>query len=278
MDDPSRSAWFVGNLGDPWVVAIADALPFPSSATRINAPGDLPEGRFEEGQSPTMVVIHRPVLTRHDLQRVGRWRASLPVGSRLILCFGPHVRHSELGQWGEIVDVAIPEATAQETIANHCFRAEPTDLLRSLRSRSRIGVVSGLYSLREAIADSCASAGFTVVKASDPNDLPAGIITVWDAPTLEPSWTSILQRRAKSAPVIALLSFADRALVTQARRAGAAACLDLPLDSSEIPGVIDRVVASTRRLQNAHELPPAPAYAKRSASGERVLDPRFSHD
>ena len=278
MDDPSLAAWFVGNLGDPWVAAIADALPFSAPARRINAPGDLPDGCFEDLEFPARIVLHRSVLTRHDFQRVARWRGRLLPGSRVILCFGPHVRHSELGQWSEIVDVAIPEATALETVANHCYRTEPAALPRSLRPRSRIGVVSRLFSLREAIADTCEVGGFTVSKASALNELPAGMTAVWDVPTLEPSWAGALEARAKEGPVIALLSFADRALVTAARHAGAVACLDLPLDIAEIPGVIDRVGTGTRRTEPPHELPPAPAYSKRSAGSERVLDPRFGHD
>ena len=280
MNDPSLAAWFVGNLGDPWVAAIADALPFPLVTKRLNAPGDLPECRFEDLAGPVRVVVHRAVLTRLDFQTVARWRGKLPAGSRLILCFGPHVRHSELGQWSEIVDVAIPEATARDTVANHCYRGESksSGSERAPGGRWPIGVISGLFSLRETIAENCESAGFLVNRASRPDDLPAGMITVWDLPTLEPSWAEALEARAKSSTVVALLSFADRGLVTRARRSGATACLDLPLDIAEIPAVIERFGTSIPRAESPHELPPAPSYTKRRTESERVLDAWLRRD
>ncbi len=43
-------------------------------------------------------------------------------------------------------------------------------------------------------------------------------------------WPRWLEERSRLGPVLALLGFADRATVSQARAAGAAACLDLPVD------------------------------------------------
>ncbi|MEJ7639102.1 MAG: hypothetical protein WKF75_14300 [Singulisphaera sp.] len=61
--------------------------------------------------------------------------------------------------------------------------------------------------------------------------------------------------------MVALLGFADRATVGQARAHGASACLELPYDLADLVFVLDRLAAS--RAVPAHEVPPPPAAARR---------------
>jgi len=93
MDGDDRPAWFVGDLDDPWVVAIADRL--PDSVLRRSCPGELPEPWIAEDPSPGLVVLHRPILTALDAQRLARLRARGDVPCRTILCAGPHIRHDD---------------------------------------------------------------------------------------------------------------------------------------------------------------------------------------
>ena len=59
--------------------------------------------------------------------------------------------------------------------------------------------------------------------------------------------------------MVALLGFADRATVGQARAHGASACLELPFDLADLVFVLDRLAAP--RIEPAHEVPPPPAAA-----------------
>ena len=73
MDHPKQrpDVRFVGDFDDPWVVAIAET--FPSGSIPIHAPGDLPDTAFGPAD---IVVIHRQVLTRHDAERLRRYRST----------------------------------------------------------------------------------------------------------------------------------------------------------------------------------------------------------
>jgi ActR/RegA family two-component response regulator len=76
------------------------------------------------------------------------------------------------------------------------------------------------------------------------------------------------------ASVIALLGFADRGSVTQAREAGAVACLDWPCDVDDLVYVLDRTAASVEATQGdpAHPVPPSPVLIRRRDRVE-VVDP-----
>ncbi len=270
MNDPDdEHVWFVGDLDDPWVVAIADAL--PASTTRLHAPDDLPEPfvpRMGE-PAPAAIVLHRAVLTRRDAARIGRFRASCAPPPRVVLCFGPHTRYIDLERWSELVDAVLPEATAREIVARRIAPA-PTRRSPSI-PRPRIAVVSTNSALRLALSDACEAGGYSVQAARDWSEAPPGP-AVWDVPMLEPGWIEDLSRRAKLGPVVALMGFADRASVSQARAHGAFACLDLPVDPVDLVTVLDRVPSS--RPEPAHELPPPPVARRRGA--RRVAERR--HD
>lgn len=272
MDDPGRSpdpgpirpAWFVGDLDDPWVAAIADAL--PPDTTRLDAPGDLPAA-IDPAAAPGAVVLHRSVLTRPDAAWVARLRAGRAAPPRVVLCFGPHVRAADLERWSELVDAAVPEATARDTVARRLAGAEPFGAVVGRRpavSRPRVAVVSTNPALRQVLCEGCEAAGYPVAAARDWPDAPPGGPAVWDVPVLEPRWPDELARRAAAGPVVALLGFADRRLVAEARARGASACLELPVDLADLAAALDRLPAP--RPEPAHEVPPPPAGRRRTAA------------
>jgi hypothetical protein len=80
----------------------------------------------------------------------------------------------------------------------------------------------------------------------------------------------MLKQEADTRPVLALMGFADRELVSLARSLGASACLDLPVDPADLAFVLDRMTARERRsgagLDPAHPVPPAPAGLRRRSS------------
>ncbi len=126
------------------------------------------------------------------------------------------------------------------------------------------------------IVEACTGAGFRARQAADllgaehasgASALASSherVVTIWDVPVLEPGWPHQLERRARlTGPVIALLGFADRATVTEAKARGAMACLELPYDIDDLIDAIDRVVQSRSldswpvpaRIEPPHVLP-----------------------
>lgn len=262
-------AWFFGDMDDPWVVAIADAL--PSGTSRVHAPDGLPD--LPPGPAPGAVVVHRMVLTRRDAEFLARLRTALTPPPRVVLCFGPHVRYAEMEGWSALADAAIPEATARDTVAGHL---KAPDARRPAPSgpRPRVAVVSANAGLRRMLADACEAAGYPASAAPDWSEAPPLGPAVWDVPVLERDWPDELARRARSGPVVALIGFADRALVAEARARGAWACLELPLDLADLADALDRLPAV--RAEPAHEVPPPPAARRRQPRAARgVADARL---
>ena len=261
MDGPGseRPAWFVGDLGDPWVVAIADRLPI--SFRRRPCVDEMPEAWVAEDPPPGLVVLHRPILTGLDVQRIGRLRARGEPVPRIVLCHGPHVRYDDLVRSARLFDAVLPEATASETIRRH---VEST-LVKPVH-RPPIGIISGLHEVRRVLVDSCRGIGYRAESATDGDDLAPPGVVVWDVPMLDPRWPERMARRSRSANVVALLGFADREAVATARQAGASACLEWPCDLDDLVYVLDRM-ASLPRIEPGHLSPPPPALGRR---GERV--------
>ena len=109
----------------------------------------------------------------------------------------------------------------------------------------------------------------------------AKVLTLCDLPVLEPDWPRTLEERTMFGPVIALLGFADRAMVGRARESGAAACLDLPVDANDLVHVILRVNREFRsgsankaesRIEPAKRSPPPPA--SRAQRGRAAIQRR----
>ncbi|MBX6316688.1 MAG: hypothetical protein IRY99_27805, partial [Isosphaeraceae bacterium] len=233
MDGPDPAALFAGDLDDPWVAAIAASL--PRDALRLPCAGDLPEQLPPEAGAVRTIVLHRAHLTNGDAGRLRRWLSHRDDPPRVVLCVGPHTRYQAIEQWSALVDVILPEATASETVARHLadFEAEPR------LSAASVAVISDHYELCLVLAESCRAAGYRVEPARDWSEVgPAGL-AVWDVPVLEADWPATLERAARSRRVVALLGFADRATVAEARARGAAACLNLPCDPADLAFVLD---------------------------------------
>jgi hypothetical protein len=253
MEGLDRATWFAGDLDDPWVVSIAEAL--PRDSFRIDCPGDLPETWPIDRPTPFALVVHRSILTPTDAHRVARLKARADRTPRVVLCLGLHARYVEVERWSRLVDAVIPEATARETVLRHALAIDrppkPGEILRS-----RVAIVSTNYELRTTLAEAARAGGFTVETVPEPVDAPAGVATAWDVPVLESDWPEHLASLAKFGPVVALLGFADRSSVKLARNHGASACLDLPCDIGDFLAVLDRVAMS--RQDQPHDVPPVP--------------------
>ncbi|WP_406701064.1 hypothetical protein V5E97_19955 [Singulisphaera sp. Ch08] len=272
LNASERSVWFVGDLDDPWVVGIVDAL--PRSVLRVNCAGEWSDELLHDLPDPVTLVIHRAFLTRRDGERLARLRKDRSASLRLILCVGPHIRYADLLRWSTLADVVLPEATVRETIARHvvCSVGEGRGEGRGAAPRPSIDVVSSNYELREALADVCLSAGYPTRKAANWNELEPGGLAIWDVPVLEADWGRVLARRAQVGMVVALIGLADRSLVSQARAQGASACLELPCDPADLIDVLDRL-GSPSRSDRTHEVPPPPRVLRR-ASQKVVVEPR----
>ena len=252
MNAPDPNLWFAGDLDDPWVAAIADAL--PRGARRIPCAGDLPDA-WPEGPGPRTLVLHRPTLTASDADRLHGLRHRGPTPPRVVLCLGPHARYHQWERWAPLVDVALPEATAPDVVARHLSGAEGRS--RPAETRPLVAIVGGDFALRLTLGDACSEFGYPSEAFPDWPDAPRSVLSLWIAPVLEDGWPHALARAARSRPVIALLGFADRLTVAVARARGASACLDLPCDLADLLHVLDRLAAD--RIESAHAVPPAPA-------------------
>jgi len=266
VDVANRPVWFVGDLDDPWVASLADALPAGSRLFHFGGdlPEDWPEIALEKGAPPRAVVLRRTSVSRRDAERLARLRtnassASVP-GPRVILCVGPHVRHAELEEWSArgLVDAIVPEATARDTLGRHLATAEG-DLApcRLPGPRPTVSVVSAGFELRHTLADACSALGYPPEPACDCSETKSFGPAVWDVPVLDPDWPRALARRAYRGAVVVVLGFATRGLVRQARAHGASACLELPFDLLDLGHVLDRITAQRSHL--GHAVPPSPA-------------------
>ena len=272
MGAADHPVWFVGDLDDPWVASIADAL--PDATRRIACTQSLPEAGptpSDPGQGPRVVVLHRPFLGPGDAEWLARLRSGFRPVPRVILCVGPHARAPELERWSVLglVDAIVPEATACDTIARHVEAngrgsRDDSDPAARRPAGPRVALVSSNAELRFALSEALEWLGYPVTPARDWSEAPPGLLTVWDVPVLEADWPRTLARRASLGPLIALLGFADRALVRQARAQGASACLELPCDVLDLGHVLDRIVAA--RVSPAHPVPPPPASSRLPAS------------
>jgi hypothetical protein len=262
-----RPVWFVGELDDPWVIAIADAL--AGGTVRLDGDSDWPETILRQLSAPATLVLHRAVLTSHDAERLARLRRDRTAPLRVLLVIGPHARYADLQRWSNLVDLILPEATARETIGRHLRETKPPDQLVSEPSRPRVAVVSSNFELRATLADACLAAGYPAQALADwPGGDAAGLV-VWDVPLLEPDWSRQLSRHARTNPLVALLGFADRAVVREAREQGASACLELPCEPADLVDVLDRLASS--RPDRLHGVPPAPLSLKRGV--RQVAEP-----
>jgi hypothetical protein len=283
-NDASPSAvGFIGDLNDSWIAAIADAVAAHRLVHRIDCAGALPERPFAEVGRPRALVVHRHALGATDVERLEEWRARASgPPSVLILVVSPYVRYESLDRWSKLVDVVVSEATAADVL--------PGRLARMIDGRGRrqppdgtpvcqIELAGGDDALCRALADACASAGYAarVVGENEVGGNPpprrrersrstGRTLTIWEVPVLEPDWPHRIEWRARqNGPVIALAGFADRAVVSRAKSAGAVACLELPCELDDLVDAVDRTVI---------ESPPESWPISGSVEPARVLPPR----
>ncbi len=284
MDASPRPIWFIGDLGDPWVARIADAVLTVGETQQLDCPGPLPERPFDREHSPRVIVIHRHGIAGSDADRVRGWR-EVPGGRAVpvvILCVSPYIRYEELERWSGLVDLIVSEATAADVLPGQIARRFEGGERRNPRSVApafRIEVAGGDDELCRALADVFEAAGY---RADAIDDQEIGgllrarnrsgsfleqVLTIWELPVLEPGWAERLEGRARRmGPVIVLAGFADRAIVARAKAAGAIACLELPCDIDDLIETVHRAVRATDpeswpvppRAEPPHGLPPRP--------------------
>lgn len=301
MDATGPTIRFVGDLGDPWVMEILGSISDLSEVHAVMCVGDVPDRLFEPDQPPRLLIVHRTRLSQADAARIEQWRSVPRVNAlpRVILCFSPYVRYAELERCSRGVDLAISEATAVETLSRHVSRLlerrdEPPRAAPAADCLP-VQVISSNHELRAVLSEICLAEGFKVSsgreftaqwqgRAAGADRAANQMLTLWDIPVLVPDWPRLLEERTKLGPVVALLGFADRATVGQARASGAAGCLDLPLDVNDLVHVIERVNRKLRsdsstkfegRIEPAHAVPPGPvSRAKRGRAAIRQREAR----
>ncbi|MGZ5951161.1 MAG: hypothetical protein ACXWO1_13645 [Isosphaeraceae bacterium] len=301
MDATGPTIRFVGDLGDPWVMEILGSISDLPEVHAVMCVGDVPDRLFEPDQPPRLLIVHRTRLSQADAARIEQWRSVPRVNAlpRVILCFSPYVRYAELERCSRGVDLAISEATAVETLSRHVSRLlerrdEPPRAAPAADCLP-VQVISSNHELRAVLSEICLAEGFKVSsgreftaqwqgRAAGADRAANQMLTLWDIPVLVADWPRMLEERTKLGPVVALLGFADRATVGQARASGAAGCLDLPLDVNDLVHVIERVNRKLRsdsstkfegRIEPAHAVPPGPvSRAKRGRAAIRQREAR----
>ena len=80
MDSTDDALWFMGDLSDPWVVSIAEALARCAGIVQVHCPGDLPDRPFES-RSAAALDCHSPAPV-HGRRRPASRRVSRLPGRR----------------------------------------------------------------------------------------------------------------------------------------------------------------------------------------------------
>lgn len=295
MDSKIPAVYFSGDMGDPWVVDIAAAL---ADFRLIPCEGEgrgIPSRPFDPSDPAKALVLHRSRLSPVDVERLVELRRELGAERwpKIAVCVGPYARYAEVERVTNLVECVLPEATARETLPRRLAMMLGAPADRPARPDGEapvVDIVSANFDLRRVLAEACLRAGYRAVESSTLADshhrADAPALTVWDVPVLEPRWTECLEKRSRTGPVVALLGFADRDLVTLARKSGASACLDKLFIVDDLIYVLDRLTAgppapSPVRFQTPHATPPPPVGrarreaargARRDASARLKLD------
>lgn len=260
MDGSEAPIWFLGDLEDAWACRLLKSTQSVADVWAVSCREGLPDGLLATSPVPQVLVLHRSRLSLADVSKIEGWRtgarsALLP---RVLLCYGPFVRHAELERCGRVVDLMLPEATAGDTLPGQLRGLleesirEPAEASDRMRT---IDVISTEYSLREVLCEACTAAGHRVAGHMRPelDHSPSGQVVgvngeqpviIWDVPVLEAGWPESLSKLSRKGPVVALLGFADRATVEIARERGAAVCLDMPLNLVDLYRAIDALDGS----------------------------------
>ncbi len=288
IDSSEGLLWFIGDLSDPWVVAIAEALARCTGIVQVHCLSEIPECPYDLAQPPRLVIIHRQRLTAADAQRLRYYRdpKSPLAAPAIVLCVSPYVRYDELERWSGLANHVLFEATAADVLPRHVARfveGREGRIAQFGTTSFRIEVAGANRDLREGLVEVCVNAGYRAVAVDDldvaavtgaqPASAPAAerALTIWDVPVLETDWADRLERCARSnGPVIALFGFADRHVVATAKACGAFACLELPYDGDDLINVVDRA----GRLIPVDKWPVARAHGAASPSAATAAPPQ----
>ncbi|MHC5543091.1 hypothetical protein ACYOEI_33125, partial [Singulisphaera rosea] len=165
MNAPGQPAWFVGDLDDPWVAAIAEVL--PRDVVRVRCDEDW-HTLFPPGTpGPETLILHRPILTALDADRLAAFKKERTPATRVILCTGPHARYADVDRCASAVDAIVSEATASDTILRHLRGRDDHDSGLNKKSRPTVGVVSENVEWRRTLADACNQAGYRPLPVDD---------------------------------------------------------------------------------------------------------------
>jgi hypothetical protein len=299
MESSEGAILFLGDLSDPWVVAIADVLSAAASIQRVDCSGNLPDRPFDSRRPPRLIVVHRHCWNASDTKRIKFWRdrrASLSAPA-LTLCFSPYLRYDELERASGLFDLIVPEATATDVLPGRVarlFAAKASSDPREAGPSFRMEISCGTDELGEVLVQRCAEAGYRVEKVDDSRigedarvrvsavSTTERVLTIWEVPVLEQGWPERLDRRVlATGPVIGLMGFADRSTVTLAKAKGACACLELPCDCDDLLDVIARVTRSIPlekwalplRAEPPHNLPPRPRRRVSAPPSSSLVEP-----
>ncbi len=296
MDGSDSPIWFLGDLDDAWVNVLLKSVRSVDEARAVPCREGLPEGLLARPPAPRALVLHRSQLTPDDVSVIEGWRAAaLPEPPlRILVCYGPFVRHAELERCGRAVDLMLPEATACDTLPGQLrglLGDSPREFQDGPDATKLVEVISTEHALREVLCEACSAAGYRVAGRMWPElDEPQGepsveanrdrSLTIWDVPVLEPHWPESLRSLSRRGPVVALLGFADRATVELAREHGAAVCLDVPLNFVDLYRSLD-VLARTvefpaeARGEAGHDTPFRPVHVlSRGRDANRNREPK----
>jgi len=280
MGSAAGSIWFQGDWSDPWCEGLALVMPRAAVVHRLETSSPWPR----KSEPPGLLILHRARLIPGEVERFASWRkasiwSAFPPS---ILCYASFARYAELERWLTLVDAAIPEATAADTLPRRVEQilGLSTDQGQPVRDESaRVLVVSTNPDLRRTLADHCAEwvSRVSVVPElrSDPKLppekgpsrwKPGPTVVVIDVPLLEDGWESQIVNASRLGPVIALLGFPDRSVVEAVRNLGADVCLELPFDRDDLGYAIQRCLAGASAARPAvlagfeagHRLPRAP--------------------
>jgi len=290
---------FIGDLEDPWVAAIADALPANLPTLRLNCSGDVPEEPFEPRRLPRLIVLHRHRLSAQDRANIKQWREQVESETKptVVLCVSPYVRYEDAERALGLVDHLIPEGTAADILPGRIARIisdAPACAPRRNGLSFAIEVSGRNEDLCRTLVEVCARAEYRATAIDDllaaeftrarpaASPAPERTLTIWEVPVLEPRWSDVLERRVlATGPLIGLLGFADRATVSRAKAKGAVACLDLPFEIDDLVDSVERAADSRApehwplpaRVEPPHQLPPRPRRMAASRETSSVARP-----
>ena len=155
----------MGDLSDPWVVSIAEALARCAGIVQVHCPGDLPDRPFEPDRPPRLIVIHRHRFTAVDAQRLKEYRGcpgrrrvhprSCCVSARM---FG--MKSWNAGRRWRTSSFRKRRPPTSCPARQPAGREARRPVARGRDGRLRIEVAGGNHDLCQAVVEACTAAGY----------------------------------------------------------------------------------------------------------------------